>query len=107
MAGSDPSTLLNALPPEARPREKMLAKGPAALADSELLALILRTGLAGKNVLSLAAELLHSHGGLRGLLNTPPAQLQAIKGLGAAKLCPLQAVLNYLHANAEVSFRPS
>ncbi len=93
MAGSDPSTLLNALPPEARPREKMLAKGPAALADSELLALILRTGLAGKNVLSLAAELLHSHGGLRGLLNTPPAQLQAIKGLGAAKLCQLQAVL--------------
>jgi DNA repair protein RadC len=93
MAESDQNTLLSLLPPEARPREKMLAKGPAALADSELLALILRTGLAGKNVLTLAAELLQNHGGLRGLLNTPPAQLQTVKGLGAAKLCQLQAVL--------------
>jgi len=93
MTGSEKPSLLSLLPADARPREKMLAKGPAALADSELLALILRTGLAGKDVLSLSAELLTQHGGLRGLLNTPPAQLLAIKGLGAAKLCQLQAVL--------------
>ena len=93
MTGSEKPSLLSLLPSDARPREKMLAKGPAALADSELLALILRTGLAGKDVLSLSAELLTQHGGLRGLLNTPPAQLLAIKGLGAAKLCQLQAVL--------------
>lgn len=81
------------LPLDARPREKMLARGPAALADSELLAILLRTGLAGKDVLTLASELLQSHGGLRGLLNTPASQLQAIKGLGVAKRCQLQAVL--------------
>jgi DNA repair protein RadC len=93
MAESEKTSLLSLLPADARPREKMLAKGPAALADSELLALILRTGLVGKDVLSLSAELLAQHGGLRGLLNTPAAQLQTIKGLGAAKLCQLQAVL--------------
>ena len=84
---------LQDLPPDARPREKLLSKGPAALADSELLALILRTGLQGKDVLSLAGELLQSRGGLRGLLNTPAAELQKTKGLGQAKLCQLQAVL--------------
>ena len=48
MAESEKTSLLSLLPADARPREKMLAKGPAALADSELLALILRTGLVGK-----------------------------------------------------------
>ena len=84
---------LRDLPEDARPREKMLARGPAALSDSELLALILRTGVAGKNVLHLAQDMLDAHGGLRGLLQAPAAQLQDIKGMGAAKLCQLQAVL--------------
>ncbi len=84
---------LSQLPPDARPREKMLARGPAALADSELLALILRTGIAGKDVLSLAEELLRNHGGVRGLLHAQMAELGGIKGLGAAKLSQLQAVL--------------
>ena len=45
------------LPEHARPREKLIARGAAALADTELLALLLRTGVAGKNVLQLAQEL--------------------------------------------------
>ena len=84
---------LRDLPEDARPREKMLARGPAALSDSELLALLLRTGVAGKNVLHLAQDMLDAHGGLRGLLQAPEVQLQGIKGMGAAKLCQLQAVL--------------
>ena len=48
---------LKDLPAAARPREKLLAHGPAALADAELLALLLRTGLKGKGVLALATEL--------------------------------------------------
>ena len=84
---------LRDLPQDARPREKMLARGPAALSDSELLALILRTGVVGKYVLNLAQDMLAAHGGLRGLLNAPQAQLQSIKGMGAAKLSQLQAVL--------------
>ena len=45
------------LPADARPREKLLARGAAALSDTELLALLLRTGLAGKGVMALAQEL--------------------------------------------------
>jgi DNA repair protein RadC len=49
---------LSHLPEDARPREKLLHRGPAALADAELLALLLRTGLPGLNVLQLAQSLL-------------------------------------------------
>ena len=84
---------LRALPAEARPREKLLTRGPAALADAELLALLLRTGLPGKNVLVLAQELVDRFGGVAGLLNTPADALKAIKGLGPAKRAELLAVL--------------
>ena len=49
---------LQDLPPDARPREKLLARGPGALSDVELLALLLRTGIRGKGVLQMAHELL-------------------------------------------------
>ncbi|MCB2003074.1 MAG: hypothetical protein KDH91_23080, partial [Rhodoferax sp.] len=50
---------LKDLPPETRPREKLLARGAGALSDAELLALLLRTGIRGKGVLQMADELLH------------------------------------------------
>lgn len=84
---------LRALPADARPREKLLARGPGALSDAELLALLLRTGLPGKNVLVLAQELVDGFGGIAGLLNTPADTLKAIKGLGPAKRAELMAVL--------------
>ena len=46
------------LPLDAQPREKLAQRGPAALSDAELLAVILRTGIAGKTVLQMAQELL-------------------------------------------------
>ena len=46
------------LPAESRPREKLLSRGPSALSDAELLAILLRTGIAGKGVLQMADELL-------------------------------------------------
>lgn len=86
--------ILKDLPPDARPREKLLARGPAALGDAELLALLLRTGMAGKNVLTLAQELLDEFGGIAGLLNTSADDLKRIKGLGGpAKRAELVAVL--------------
>ncbi len=85
--------LLTALPPSARPREKLLSLGAGALADAELLALLLRTGMQGKNVLVLAQELLDQFGGITGLLHTSPTELQKIKGLGPAKRAELIAVL--------------
>ncbi|MBK8664987.1 MAG: DNA repair protein RadC [Burkholderiales bacterium] len=85
---------LKDLPPDARPREKLLARGPGALSDAELLALLLRTGLAGKSVLQLAQELLDEFGGIAGLLHAGADDLKRIKGLGgSAKRAELVAVL--------------
>ena len=81
------------LPAQARPREKMLSRGPSALSDVELLAILLRTGMAGKNVFQLAQELLDTFGGLSGLLHTGTDALKQIKGLGPAKRAELAAVL--------------
>lgn len=85
---------LKDLPPDARPREKLLTRGASALSDVELLAILLRTGLAGKNVLNLAQELLDTFGGIAGLLHTGADDLKRIKGLGGpAKRAELIAVL--------------
>jgi DNA repair protein RadC len=81
------------LPADQRPREKLLARGPAALADAELLALLLRTGTAGTGVLALAQQVLDKCDGWAGLLAAQPAQLQGIKGLGPAKRAELLAVM--------------
>ncbi|MBN8486913.1 MAG: DNA repair protein RadC [Burkholderiales bacterium] len=81
------------LPADLRPREKLLARGPAALADAELLALLLRTGLPGQGVLALAGSLLERFGGFGGLLHGTPAQFSQIKGLGPAKRAELAAVM--------------
>ena len=84
---------LKDLPPDARPREKLLARGAASLSDAELLALLLRTGIEGKNVVALAQEIVNSFGGVSGLLHAQPLALQSIKGLGPAKQAELMAVL--------------
>jgi DNA repair protein RadC len=88
---------LKDLPTDAQPREKLLARGPGALSDAELLALLLRTGIVGKGVLQLAAELLADpptgFGGISGLLHTSAEDLNRIKGLGPAKRAELVAVL--------------
>jgi len=81
------------IPPDARPREKLLRQGPAALADAELVALLLRTGLKGISVLQLAQSLLDEFGGLAGLLHAGAADLKRIKGLGPAKRAEVAAVI--------------
>lgn len=84
---------IKGLPNDSRPREKLLARGPGALSDGELLALLLRTGIAGKHVLQLAQELLDRFGGIGGLLHTGADALKQIKGLGPAKRAEVTAVL--------------
>jgi DNA repair protein RadC len=85
--------LLKELPASTRPREKMLTHGPASLADAELLALLLRTGLRGVSVVQLAQQMLDSFGGIAPLLRAGPEDLKRIKGLGPAKRAELAAVL--------------
>ena len=81
------------LPAELRPREKLLALGAGSLADAELLALLLRTGLQGRPVLQLAQELLQEFEGVAGLLHARPEALAGVRGLGPAKRAELLAVL--------------
>jgi DNA repair protein RadC len=85
--------VLKDIPTDARPRERLLAHGPAVLADAELVALLLRTGLKGVSVLQLAQQLLDRFGGLPGLLHAGIDELTAIKGLGPAKRAEVAAVL--------------
>jgi len=80
-------------PEDERPREKLLQRGPAALSDAELLAIFLRTGIAGSSAVDLARELLSRFGSLRALLKAPRTDFCAAKGLGDAKYAQLQAVL--------------
>ena len=82
------------LPADARPREKLLARGASALSDTELLALLLRTGTAGRGVFQMAEEVLARFGGLAGLLHAGADELKPVKGLGgSAKRAELIAVL--------------
>ncbi len=85
--------VLKDIPADARPREKLLASGAASLADAELIALLLRTGLKGTSVLQLAQQMLDQFGGIPGLLRAQAADLQRIKGLGPAKRAEIAAVL--------------
>ncbi|MEN8166729.1 MAG: DNA repair protein RadC [Pseudomonadota bacterium] len=80
-------------PEQERPRERLLQKGASALSDAELLAIFLRTGVAGKTAVDLARELLREYGGLRYLLSADLTRFCASKGLGSAKYAQLQAVL--------------
>jgi DNA repair protein RadC len=96
---------LKDLSPDARPREKLLARGAAALSDAELLALLLRTGVKGKGVLQMADELLQiknasgtgsiggGFDGISGLLHATSDDLRRVKGLGPAKRAEIVAVL--------------
>ena len=97
------------IPLAARPREKLLAHGPAALADVELIALLLRTGLPGIGVLQLAQNLLDAFGGLAGLLRAGPDELKRVKGLGGtAKRAQMAAVLELARRSVagELSAKP-
>lgn len=80
-------------PDDERPREKLLAKGAAALSDAELLALFLRVGTKGKTAVDLARELLLQFRTLTRLCNASATEFASIPGMGMAKYAQLQAVM--------------
>jgi len=75
-----------------RPREKLLAQGPQALSDAELLAIFLRIGMRGKSAVDLARDLLTGFGSLNGIFNAERTMLTAINGMGDSKYAQLQAI---------------
>jgi len=76
-----------------RPRERLLEQGAASLSDAELVAVFLRSGIRGKSAVDLARELIGRFGGLAGLLASDLPSLLQVRGLGAAKVAQLVAVL--------------
>ncbi len=86
-----PHYTIHELPLSERPRERLRHSGAPALNNSELLAIVLRTGVGGESVVDLARRLLVSYGGLGGLARASFAQLEAEHGLGVAKTAQLQA----------------
>jgi DNA repair protein RadC len=85
--------MIRDLPAGERPRERLAHAGEGALSTTELLAIILRTGVGGESVLEMARRLLSRYGGLPGLARASFAELQAEKGLGEAKTAQLKAAL--------------
>ncbi len=84
---------LKDLPPEARPRERLVRDGERSLSDAELLAIILRTGNRNETALELAQRLLYQFGGLKGLYQCSLAELAEVKGVGMAKACQIKAAM--------------
>ena len=80
-------------PEQERPREKLLIKGAMALSDAELLAIFLRTGTQGKNVIELAREIITHFGSLNRLFSATEKEFCSIRGLGRAKYVQLKACL--------------
>jgi len=81
-------------PEDERPRERLLARGPDALSDAELLAIFLRVGVKGKSAVELARDLLaHFDGDLSRLAHAPWKEMAEVNGIGPAKAAQLQATL--------------
>jgi len=75
-----------------RPRERLKNLGASALKSEELVAILLRTGTRGENVLHLAERMLREHGGLVGLSRLPLSEMKRVRGIGEVKAIELQAV---------------
>lgn len=95
-------------PPTDRPRERLVALGPSALSDAELLALLLRTGSAHEDVLALASRVLATLGGLASIARLHASELVAVPGIGPATAAEIVAGLELGRraATRSVSERP-
>jgi len=84
---------LKELPPEERPRERLIGKGEASLTDAELLAIVIRDGTPQESALDLARRLLRMFGGLRELKEAAVSELRRVKGIGPARAAQVKAAL--------------
>ena len=92
------------LPADERPREKLRLRGARSLSNSELLAILLNTGLRGEPVTDLAQRILRENGDLRGLQRLDVVELANLHGLGEAKAAKVKAALEL--ANRLVALTP-
>src|SRR5580765_6824978 len=76
-----------------RPRERLTNRGPQALSNAELIAILIRVGVKGENVVDLSQRLLAHYKNLSGLLRASIAELSGFKGVGEAKATQIKAAL--------------
>jgi len=93
MAKNNKTTGIKSWPEDDRPREKLLKRGAGALSNSELLAILLRTGVEGNSAIDLARQMLDKFGTFRNMIHTDMRQWKEFKGLGPAKVAQIQAAL--------------
>lgn len=101
------SLTIHEMPEQDRPREKLAAHGAGALSDSELIAILLRTGMQGRNAIDLARELLAKYKSLGGLARCSVRELAATKGIGPAKAVQLAAAFGLGSRLARETFSKS
>jgi len=93
MAKASKATGIKTWPEDDRPREKLLKKGAKALSNSELLAILLRTGTNGSSAIDIARKVMKKFGTFRNMAHTDARDWKEFKGLAAAKLAHIQAAL--------------
>jgi len=89
--GEERENKIKSLPMDDRPREKLAAKGPESLSDAELLAILLRTGKKGRNVIEVARDLIEEHGNLALLAGKSLSAITKVNGIGKDKGATLLA----------------
>lgn len=93
MAEKSKTTGIKSWPKDDRPREKLLKKGEGALSNSELLAILLRTGVEGNSAIDLARRIIEKFGTFRNMSHTDIRKWKELKGLGPAKIAQIKAAL--------------
>jgi DNA repair protein RadC len=88
-------------PVSQRPRERLVAEGADALSHAELIAILLRTGLKGMNVVQVGQQLLNRFGSLQALAKASIADLRKVKGIGRDKAVTLMAAFALAHKMAK------
>lgn len=84
---------INDIPKNERPMERLIKFGADSLSNAELLAILLRTGTRGENIISISTRLLSQVEGLDGLLNISLDDIKKIRGIKNVKACQLMAMI--------------
>ncbi len=93
MATKARTTGIKTWPKDDRPREKLLKNGERSLSNSELLAILLRTGMKGQSAIDLARKILDKFGTFRNMSHSDARSWKEFKGLGPAKIAQVKAAL--------------
>jgi DNA repair protein RadC len=107
MTEKNKSAGISSWPSDDRPREKLLQKGAGALSNSELLAILLRTGVAGNSAIDLARQIMEKFGTFRNMSHTDRREWKEFRGMGPAKIAQINAALEIGRRFREDEVRPA